>query len=298
MRPAIRLALSLLLFALAACAPPPGAVEFTAFTQQFDRTRTAAETWLDVLAVAERETFERVNPIADRNSFSLADVPYLAPSADPPVTAAYRRGFDVATRYNEILLSYATGEAAAARVDRFAGLASSALSLVSSFGATSLGAPGLSGPAKTVAEKLNPLEDPVKALAKSALAYRDGAAFRQEVVSDADTVVALLEGMRDGVPVLFDYLTARAANRRLLALTSDIDLSPEAAVEELTRSRAESAALLAEWALMMDKSIAALRAAQTAARTGGRLDVATAKAALEEISRGADQIRRILAAMR
>lgn len=298
MRPIARIVLGLCISILAACAQPQGAVEFAAFSQQFERTRTATETWLDVLATAERDAFERVNPIADRNSFSLADVPYLAPSADPPVSAAYRRGFDVVTRYNEVLLSYATGEAARARVDRFAGLATSALSLATSFSATSLGAPGLSGRAKTVADKINPFEEPVRALAEMALAYKDGAAFRDEVIADTETVIDLLGAMRDGAPVLFDYLTARAANRRLLALTGDIDLSPEAATAELTESRAQSAALLAEWALMMDMSITALQAARTAAKSGRRLDVATAQAAIGDISRGADQIRRILAAMR
>ena len=298
MRPVTRIISSLFVLAVAACVQPPGAIEFAAFTQQFERTRTATETWLDVLAVAERDTFERANPVAKRNVFKLEDVPYLAPSADPPVTAAYRRGFDVVTRYNEVLLSYATGEAASARVDRFAGLASSALTLATSFGATSLGATGLTGPAKSVAEKLNPVADPVKEIAAMALAYKDGQDFRDEVINDTDSVVKLLEGMRDGAPVLFDFFTAKEAGDSALAAVGLGSGDAEAASSRLADRRREAASLLAEWVLMMDKSIAALRAAQTAAKTGGRLDIATAEAALADISRGADQIRRILATMR
>ncbi|MEO1613458.1 MAG: hypothetical protein AAFU55_14065, partial [Pseudomonadota bacterium] len=239
--------LSLIVLIPAACAPPPGAQQFVSFQDQFVRTKAATESWLDVLAVAERENYERTR--AKFAGLTAEDVPYLATTVDPPVTAAYRRGFDTVMRYNELLLSYASGDRAAATVESAAALGQSAFGFAALAGLSTSGA----------AAALVPLKAPIQELAMTALAYRDGVSFREELIADAGSVEALLTAMRDGAPTLFLFFTATA---RVDDQRARIGLAPAAnTAAVLTDKQRQAASLLAEWVVMMDATLAAHRAA-------------------------------------
>ncbi|MEL7464602.1 MAG: hypothetical protein AAFN79_11080 [Pseudomonadota bacterium] len=280
-----RLWLTLAVLALAACAlPPPGAQQFVSFNDEFTRTKAATESWLDVLAVAERENYERTR--AKFSALTAEDVPYLATTVDPPVTAAYRRGFATVMRYNELLLSYASGDRAAATVESAAALGQSAFGFAAIAGLSTSGA----------AAALIPLRDPIQNLAMTALAYRDGVSFREELIADAPAVENLLIAMRDGAPTLFLFFTATA---RVDDQRSRIGLAPAAGSgATLSEKERQAASLLAEWVVMMDATLTAHRAAVAAAQSGDPVGLASAQLALEAGARSADQIRRLIVGLR
>src|SRR6056297_1433042 len=104
----------LCLLVLAGCANSAGIAEFAAYRGSFQELRASATPLFDLLEVEERERMEgKKRDHVDRRAtedFVVKDAAIYSTLTEPPLTTAYRRSFDVVTRYNTVMAGLANGQ--------------------------------------------------------------------------------------------------------------------------------------------------------------------------------------------
>lgn len=292
------------------CANRIPLAEVQLVSKSFENLQSASQPLLDDLALAEREQGKRVadklarerahgkiiedDPCpgvlltggeaegipALQRGFCLRDAYYYAQIGDPPATRAFRRALAAVGDYTELLLILAEGRniaVANAQLQAVAGNLGSAIEAAGVTGAASI--------AGLTTEAFKPLIE---------LAARDANAdeLRRVVREEAPKVQAVLAGLRQFAPALFDTLTEQP-----LARFDDAVEDP--ALAQIQHQRIESyrvvvsnyVALLDDYETLLADLIAAYqrRRATTLASLAERS---------ADLSARADAWRRTLAALR
>jgi hypothetical protein len=249
------------------CATPQAPTrEIGLVAAAFEQLDAASQPLLDDLALAEREqgrdaaldsaiaasqgrpraapcdaigyagNVENEQPVGPGviDGFCADDAPYFADLADPPATAAFRRGLKVLGDYTTLLVILAEGrniDAANAQLH----------SLATNLGATAGAAGAVAGvPASAgLAPVLDRLMSAIEPLARRAAERGNIEELERLVVMEAPKVEAVLGALRDGLPVLFDTLVRVPMARLDEAMLIENDRPANAGIAEAEVARIE-----------------------------------------------------------
>ncbi|MGR3759254.1 hypothetical protein ACUXV3_03880 [Roseobacteraceae bacterium NS-SX3] len=257
-----RVFVSFLLLALSACALNSGAAEFIAYRQAFDESRTSSEALFDLLENAERKQ-QRI--VADRTlggEFDPNSAFLYTDLSDPPLTNEYKLSFDTISRYNQLMVALVTGERAQLLNDDLELLATSIVSLPASVtGSSKLAA----------AQTFVPI---LGTISEFAIGFQNRRIFAEELAVESEAVITLMLEMRNGAGTIFKFIRASSS-----------------------KSQSDVEKLVADWVVLMDRNISALRLAQSAARNPqfGAADVKALQERVQEIREAAEGVREGLA---
>lgn len=236
---------------LAGCATRSGVAEFQAYDKVFTDSAAVTTSIIDQLAASERVLEKkrrlRRNSLGIDPTFRAEDATIFSELADPPLAAQYRKAFGVVSRYNKIMLGYATGQGFAELEANIFGLANEASSAV----AVISGSAGL-------AAGLTPYLGVLREIANLALEHKSRAVFRERALLYHDDIVGILQTMRDGSAQMFPNLTYSIKNEMLSAIKT------KASIDKLRDKHEQVRVLLSDWVVMMDKNISALDAVKVA----------------------------------
>lgn len=247
---------------LSACTLNSGAAEFIAYRQAFEESRTASEALFDLLGNAERKQ-QRI--VADRTlggEFDPNSTFLYTDLSDPPLTNEYRLSFDTISRYNQLMVALVTGEQAQVLNDDLDALATSIVSLPASVtGSSNLAA----------AQAFVPI---LGTISEFTIGVQNRRIFAEELAAESEAVVSLMLEMRNGAGTIFKFIRASSS-----------------------KSQSEVEKLVADWVVLMDRNISALRLAQNAARNPqfGAADVQALQDRIQEIRDAAKGVREGLA---
>lgn len=247
---------------LSACTLNSGAAEFIAYRQAFEESRTASDALFDLLGNAERKQ-QRI--VADRTlggEFDPDSTYLYTDLSDPPLTSEYKRSFDAISRYNQLMVALVTGEQAQILNDDLEALATSIVSLPGSV---------------TSSSKLSAVEAFVPILgtiSEFSIGVQNRRIFAEELASESEAVVTLMLEMRNGAGTIFKFIRASSS-----------------------KSQSEVEKLVADWVVLMDRNISALRQAQNAALNPhlSAADVQALQQRIQEIRDAAKGVREGLA---
>ena len=251
-----------LVFVISACTLNSGAAEFIAYRQAFEESRTSSEALFDLLENAERKQ-QRI--VADRTSggeFDPDSAFLYTDLSDPPLTSEYRLSFDTISRYNQLMVALVTGEQAQLLNDDLEALATSIVSLPASVtGSSKLAA----------AQAFIPI---LGTISEFTIGAQNRRIFAEELAAESEAVVTLMLEMRNGAGTIFKFIRASS-----------------------TRSQSDVEKLVADWVVLMDRNISALRLAQNAARNPqiSSADIKALQDRVQEIKDAAKSVREGLA---
>ena len=249
-------------FILSSCTLNSGAAEFIAYRQAFEESRTASEALFDLLANAERKQ-QRI--VADRTLKGMFDPNstfLYTDLSDPPLASEYKRSFDTISRYNQIMVALVTGERARVLNDDLESLATSIVSLPGSVtGSSKLGA----------VEAFIPV---LGTISEFSIGIHNRKIFAEELAGESEAVISLMIEMRNGAGTIVNFIRASSS-----------------------KSKSEVEKLVADWVVLMDQNISALRQAQNAARNPqfGAADVQALQERIQEIRAAAKEVKEGLA---
>ena len=230
----------------AGCSTRSGVAEFITYKSVFDDSAAVSTSIIDQLAASERAIgrYARLggNTSAGKR-FVVADAAYFSEQADPPLAAHYRKALDVISRYNTIMLGYATGQG-------FDQLDAEIQALATESAKT---ADLVTGTTK-IAGQFTPYLGLLHEFAKLGLSARSRAVFRDKALLYHDDIVSLIETMRDGAPEVFDIL-ADPIERDILNATIS-----NAGTRELQAKHYKMRILISDWVVLMNRNIEALNA--------------------------------------
>lgn len=251
-----------LVFVLSACTLNSGAAEFIAYRQAVEESRASSEALFDLLENAERKQ-QRI--VADRTSggeFDPDSAFLYTDLSDPPLTNEYRLSFDTISRYNQLMVALITGEQAQLLNDDLEALATSILSLPASVtGSSKLAA----------AQAFIPV---LGTISEFTIGVQNRKNFAEELAAESEAVVTLMLEMRNGAGTIFKFIRSSS-----------------------TRSQSDVEKLVADWVVLMDRNISALRLAQNAARNPqfSSADIKALQDRVQEIKDAAKSVREGLA---
>jgi len=250
-----------LLFAFLACVlsacAAGGVVEFESYKTAFDNVQSTSTSILDQLAQQERWLFFAVNKSARSPvKFDPDLARYYTDSVDPPGTASFRAALATIKAYNDLLYGLETGQTAQALSAKVAALEASITSAASD-------ASGLIAPAKALPQiqvavaTVNGLFAELQPFLQLALTARSREEFHDFLVQSYPIVRRLLVELRNSTSKIFPVLTAAVvdpANRVGRSLTA----AEQSKIDTYRK-------LLADWVVLIDTTVKALDAANTAA---------------------------------
>lgn len=267
---------------LVGCVSRAGVAEFVTYKNIFDESAAVTTSIIDQLAAGERQIEQRLrlrpNSVGIDLEFRPGDAAIFSNLADPPLAAQYRHALALISRYNTLMLAYATGQGFAQTEAELAGLAREASATLGTITGTS------------VVGGLTPFVGVLQELSRYALASRSRAIFREKALAYHDDIVGIIATMRDGSAQMFPNLTENIKRDILNAVSTGQDIT---ALREKHRA---ARVLLSDWVVMMDKNIAALDAVVTAVQNpslGTQLSGLSAE--LIELRSAVDGVRRHLA---
>ena len=254
------MAIALAAAVLSACATYEGVAEFTVYRDAYDSAADTGDTILDRLAVAEQKLFAIAYPFDPlRSDFNPDTASYVAASADPPATAAYRRTLQAIESYNEALFGLASGQTAdeiAGKIARLGAVGTGAASDIASI---------VGGGAATIAAAtaINTVLAGFEPLAAEVIGFGTRDAFREQLVERAPIIREAIGQVRASTVRVFgalrDEVFATATNDpSRTGLTAD-------ELEQIKGYRS----LLANWVVLLDASAAAFEVAVIAAQSPG-----------------------------
>jgi hypothetical protein len=187
--------------------------------------------------------------------------------ADPPSVAVHRVALDLVAAYAQILADLAEGRSAA-EVQRQIGLAADiAGSLVT---LTGVGAP--------VGAAIPVLLPQIQALATRLETARAGAVIRQSLIADRDTIKAVLKGLENETPGIYEVFKAKS-KLDLLAAARNRD---QAAVEAVVDRAGRFHAALDAYVRLLRTASAAIDTLAREAQQAGRPSAESVQAALKQ----------------
>jgi hypothetical protein len=236
---------------LTGCVSRAGVAEFAAYKTVFDESAAVTTSIIDQLAAGEREIEQRVrlkpNSAGIDLTFRPGDANVFSNLADPPLAAQYRHALALVSRYNILMLGYATGQGFAQTDAELTELAREA--------SATLGA--IAGSAQIVGG-LTPFLGALQEISSYALASRSRAIFRERALAYHDDIVGIIATMRDGSAEMFPNLTENLKIEILRAISAKQDTA------QLRNKYQAVRVLLSDWVVMMDKNIEALNAVKVA----------------------------------
>ena len=247
---------------LSACTLNSGAAEFIAYRQAFEESRTASEALFDLLGNAERKQ-QRI--VADRTlngEFDPNSTFLYTDLSDPPLTSEYKLSFDAISRYNQLMVALVSGERARVLNDDLETLATSIVSLPG----------GLTGSSKLGAvEAFVPI---LGTISEFTIGAQNRVIFAEQLAEESESVMTLMIEMRNGAGTIFNFIRA----------SSD-------------KSQTDVEKFVADWVVLMDRNISALRQAQRSARNPqlGAADIQALQERIQEIRDAAEGVREGLA---
>lgn len=282
---------------LTGCATNRGVEEFGIYREAFQQARSASDSILDRVAVAERQLWQYCSNFAEltkkespnfatdcekfdviRTEFRVADTSYLVTAGDPPQTAAFRRAITVVGAYTEALNGLASGqtaEAVAGQIGQITGLAAAAAAAVSPAGAAGSLAAAIAGINTDVAALKSPIT--------TAFGFAARAELRAQLTTHGDTMKSALAGVMNATPAMFKVLVA-----------AEYVATPAGENPDPDRVKVNRL-LLANWVELMKASARALDAAVAAAGSEDGVAVGEALASAQSLATLAHDVRRTLA---
>ena len=296
---------------LAACATAP-VEEIRQFKSSLDNLDGAATPLLDDLAVAERQNWQRIRALEARagdaggaagectaqgisgpdglvlvSSFCGDDARYISALDDPPATARLRRGIGTVNAFSTALVALVDGSHAEAGADEVIRLGSEITGLLGAAGAGPAGAGANMVLGGNVLAPLRPIVDRLAVIA-------DHAQAKELILENEAAVGGLIDGLEAAVPKVFNLLIANDVVKwarqgpGLPVAEAEADI---ARVEGYRR-------LLADYALLLDRSRRAWHAAVGAARTETPVSIGSLAGLAGEIRKDAEAVRRSQAEFR
>ncbi len=258
------------LFWLSACASTQGVTQFEAFRSAYEQAYATGNTILDQLAVAERDTYQRVHRQRQGQQqvpFNPKAAAYYTDAVDPPGTAAFRRSLATVKAYNDIVYGLATGQTGKTLTAQAYTLKAQSLAAATdAAAAAAIIAPGVSTASLIGLSSTLDMLRPFVEIGATSLSR---AAFRDYLVQNAPTVRAVLVKLKESTPAIFPLLTTKSRAEGLMQ-----DSYGDGSLSKMGSYRR----LLSDWVILIDASIATLD--QTTAALTARASLADSVAAL------------------
>ena len=245
---------------LGACTTYKGIAEYQTYRSAYEKAYAVGSQILDLLAVAERESFHFLNPEAARapvRPFEPGDSAFYSDNVDPPDTAAFQRSLDVVKTYNDLLYGLASGESAASMTAKLGDFGAK-VKAAGKETAGLLGTPGAAAVVSTIDASLRSLLPFIEL----GLRYRSRSEFRKFLVNSYDDVAKILGALKSGTAVIFPVLTLGIERKAF----------PRSFSADQIKKISEYRKLLSDWVLLLDASEKALDTAVASLRTPATLD--------------------------
>jgi len=239
------------------CGTNRGVPEFHLYVQAFNTQYEQADAIFNAVGQAERTVVLRNIRKSAIPDFDPDQAAYFVENVDPPITALMRASLKTLKSYNDAVDALVNGAAAEALANRIGDLTANVTGAIAAAELAVSGAGAIPGAEQLVAnstKSLNLSTPVIKELAT--LASR--AAFRQQLIATYPYMKDLLVTLRNGTPAMFEMLKRAQVTRG--SLDNPLGISP-AGVAIVEKDRA----LLAGWVLLLDKTLATMQAAVTAA---------------------------------
>lgn len=276
-----------LLAMLGACSN--GIQEFRYFSEAYKAQAESGEAALDRLAVSERKLWavgfdaKKNDPANDSTiipAFDPDDARYIVDVGDPPLTASIRGSMRSVLHFNQAMTGLATGEAGTVLAARMSAAAVAVAGAAGSL-STAAGLPQGVALAPTVQTAVGAVGPLFEQLAQ----IEDRAKFRTLLIESYPQVKQLIGELRAGTAEMFEV--HKEAYKEPGSLFG-VEGVPEEKLPELERERL----LLAQWVVLLDKSVAAMDEAILAI-SDDSVTPASLIAVSQELSRLAESVTRL-----